>query len=217
MDKTTAVNGRSFLRYQLEADLLCLGERIRGSVFRPCLDVFTYTGLVGALKARFPHPYRRIHAVGRFVDKRRQMLVFSPRDRAREVSAVPLEIEYLSDVRAELHVEHNDFTATWPDQFILRLGAMKSKGFGECRVTKLGEVRPGDPKPGKLGMRVPHDAEVLEALGVAEVRAPRFGYLFRPDRGGTGHYERALFEDSRVVADPILLKEEEPWMTPSPA
>ncbi|MCX8052388.1 MAG: hypothetical protein N3B12_01140 [Armatimonadetes bacterium] len=207
MDKTTTLNGKSFLHYQLKADLLCLGERIRGGIFRPCLEVFTYTGLAGALKSRFPHPYRSIHAVGRFRHKSRHILVFSPRDRGREVSAVPLEIEYLADVEADLYVQLNDFTATWPDHFTLRLGAMKSKGFGECRVDKIGEVKPGEPKYGKLAVRLPDDPVVLEALGVMEVKAPVYGYLFRPDRGGTGHYELGLFENSIVKADPILLKE----------
>lgn len=209
MDKTTTLNGKAFLHYKLESDLLCLGERIRGSIFRPCLDVFTYTGLVGALKARFPHPYRPIHAVGRFINKKRQMLTFSPRDRACETSVVPLQIEYLSDVEAELYVELNDFTSTWPEQFILRLGAMKSKGFGECRITKIGEVKPAEPTCGRLAVRLPDDQKVLEAVGVSKVKAPRYGYLFEPDRGGTGHYVRALFEDSYVKACPILLKGDE--------
>lgn len=207
MDKTTSQNGRSFLRYKLEANLLCMGERIRGSIFRPCLDVFTYTALVGALKARFPHPTRRIHAVGRFINKRRDMLVFSPRDRGRGVSVVPLEIEYLTDVEADLFVEHNDFTATWPEAFILRLGAMKSKGFGECRISKTGEYKPEEPQEGKLAIRIPDDEKVKQALGLAGVRSPVYGYLFHPDRGGTGHYERGLFEESDVLADPFLLQE----------
>lgn len=209
MDRTITQNGRAFLHYRLESDALCLGERIRGSVFRPCLSVFTYTGLVGALKARFPHPTRTPHAIGRFLDRERHLLIFSPRDRGCEISVVPLEIEYLSDVRADLYVERNDFTIAWPERFILRLGAMKSKGFGECRVTKMGEWKPAAPQKGKLAMRVPEDTHVLDALGIAGVEAPVYGYLFRPDRGGTGHYERALFEGSTVEADPILLTEDE--------
>jgi len=209
MDKTILTNGKLYLQYIMESDLLCLGERIRGSVFRPCLDVFTYTGLVGALKARFPCPYRSIQAAGRFLHARRELLVFSPRDRGRETSVVPLEIECLVDVQAHLYVGLNDFTATWPQQFQFRLGAMKSKGFGECRVTKLGVVKAGEPRPGRLAMRIPDEPNVLEALGIAKVEAPVLGYLFQPDRGGTGHYVRALFEGSLVVADPILLKEDQ--------
>lgn len=209
MDRTITQNGRTFLHYRLESDALCLGERIRGSVFRPCLQVFTYTGLVGALKARFPHPTRKLHAIGRFLNKEKNLLIFSPRDRGRETSAIPLEIEYLSNVQADLFVEKNDFTVTWPERFILRLGAMKSKGFGDCRITKIAERRPAAPQSGKLAMRVPQDSDVLSALGVARVNAPVYGYLFHPVHGGIGHYERALFEGSEVEADPILLVREE--------
>lgn len=207
MDRFISTNGKLYAHYTVQAEALCLGERIRGGVLRPCIDVFTYTGLVGALKARFPHPYRSIHAVGRFRNAHREILIFSPRERGREASVVPLEIECLTGVQADLYVQLNDFTVTWPSSFVFRLGAMKSKGFGQCRARKVGEVKAGEPQIGKLIMRVPDNQDVLDALGIEEVVAPVFGYLFQPERGGTGHYVRALFEGSTVKADPILLAE----------
>jgi hypothetical protein len=215
MDKTSTER-QEFLRYRLQADTLCLGERIRGSLFRPCLDVLTYTALVGALKARFPQPFRTIHAVGSFTRdpgdptvNQGEILSFSPRDRGCEVSVVPLEIEYIANVRAEVFVLHNDFTTTWPHQFTMRLGAMKSKGFGHCRMALDGTVPRSNPRPGILVSRLPEDQSVLDVFSVRKVLSPVCGYLFRPESGGTGHYARSLFEGTSLVADPIILQSQE--------
>lgn len=212
MDKTSIENP-GFLHYRLEADALCLGERIRLGLFRPCLDVFTYTGLVGALKARFPHPYRRLHAVGRFLRDEpgvnvREIMTFSPRDRQREVSVIPLEIEYLANVRAEVFILKNDFTVNFPTRFTMRLGAMKSKGFGQCQMSRIDHVPFSTPQDGLLAVRIPDDPQAHNEIGVRKVQSPIYGYLFQPETGGTGHYVRALFEGSHVVADPILLQQE---------
>ena len=213
MDKTSIENP-GFLHYRLEADTLCLGERIRGGLFRPCLKVFTYTALVGALKARFPHPFRKIHAIGRFLRdgpnaNLLESITFSPRDRSREVSIVPLIIEYLANVKVEVFILKNDFTISFPEHFTLHLGAMKSKGFGQCRMSRIGELPRSNPKPGVLAARIPDSQQVLEAFGVLKVISPVYGYLFQPGTGGTGHYVRSLFEGTRTVADPVLLKSQE--------
>jgi hypothetical protein len=212
MDKTSS-QSKEFLHYRLEADTLCLGERIRGSLFRPCINVFTYTALVGSLKARFPYPYRSIHAVGRFLNhdpsvNLREIMTFSPRDRGREVSVVPLEIEYLANVCAEVFVFKNDFTVKWPDEFTIHLGAMKSKGFGCCHL-KLIDAVPctSAPRPGILDVRLPEDDDAIkEVYSIRKVASPVYGYLFRPDTGGTGHYVRSLFEGTKLVADPVLFQ-----------
>lgn len=213
MDKTSIENP-GFLHYWLEADTLCLGERIRAGTFRPCINVFTYTALVGAFKTRFPHPYRKIHAVGRFIHNKdntnlREIMTFSPRDRGREVSVVPLEIEYIVNVQAEVFVFKNDFTITWPDEFTMYLGAMKSKGFGHCRMKKIGTVPRRNPTPGILAVRMPEDPALYEAFNIRKVVSPVYGYLFKPDTGGTGHYIRSLFEATRLVADPVILQPKE--------
>lgn len=213
MDKT-AIENPGFLHYKLEADTLCLGERIRGAIFRPCLKVLTYTSLVGALKARFPQPYRKLHAVGRFISNGpntnlREIMTFSPRDRGCELSVVPLAIEYLANVHAEVFILKNDFTIRFPSSFTLHLGAMKSKGFGQCTMKRIGEREFSRPRQGLLAVRLPDDANIHSEIQIRRVISPIFGYLFQPASGGTGSYIRSIFEGTRVVADPVLLQSEE--------
>lgn len=217
MDKT-AEKGRCYARYRLECDLLCLGEPTRGGVFHPCAKVFSYTALIGALKARFPHPTRRIHAAAKFTDKdpdanRPSILTFAPRERAVDISAVPLQIEHLVNVTAEMFVLENDFTVQWPESFQFALGALKSKGFGQMRAEKIDEVKGGNPQQGELAVRLPIDKTVLEAFDLRNQIRPRYGYLYRPDtgypreQGGTGRYHKSLFEGSFVAAHPVVLRE----------
>jgi hypothetical protein len=202
-----------FIKYRLEADTLCFGERIRGALFRPCSKVFRYTSLVGALKSWFGGD-GPIHAVARFVQElpdvnKTETLSFAPQDRGRAISTVPLEIEYLSDVRAEVFVLKNDFTTTWPKEFTLSMGAMKSKGFGRCRFAYLEEIGYSQPQKGTLGVRIPEDDDVKMAFGVRNVLVPVYGYLFRPTSPTSGVYVRSLFEGTELVGfEPILQSKE---------
>jgi len=214
MDRTSTIEPGFYL-YELTAETLCLGERIRAGVFRPCLRVFTSTALAGALKARFPHPNRSIHCVARFrggIDRDGfnvpNLLTFSPRDRAIDSSTIPLEIEFLSNVRAEACLAKNDLTRTWPAEFDLYLGAMKSKGFGHCRLRRIDEIPLPSPQRGRLICRIPDTDDLKNIFGIRNVIAPVYGYLFQPERGGTGHYARALFEDTLLEAYPFLLRKE---------
>src|SRR5581483_4006072 len=174
MDKYQQENGIRYARYSLEVDLLCLGERMRASTFRPCLKVFTTTSLVGALNARFPAHYRPFVASARFISFRAESLVYSPRDRVHNVSKVPLQIEYLADVKAEMHLQLNDFTCKeMPEEFELQLGGMKSSGFGRCRVTlEETSIDPGNPEVGDLAVRCLHDQKALEQWGFRNVIHP---------------------------------------------
>ena len=73
---------KTFLRYHLRAETLCLGERIRGGVFRPCSPVFRYTTLTGSLTSAFSAS-SPVHAVARFLpgnsdSNRLETLTFAP-------------------------------------------------------------------------------------------------------------------------------------------
>jgi len=211
MDKTSS-KAREFLHYELKSDMLSLGERERGTIFRPCIDVFTYTALAGALKARFPHPDRKIHAVGHFRHFKKSILTLAPRDRGREVSSIPIQAEYLYDVEADVYVFQNDFTVKWPDEFTIHIGALKSKGLGHCNLRKIGTVPANvESSYGVLNVRIPFNPEfkdeICDIFGIEEDSiSPVYGYLFKPERGGTGHYVLSLFEGSKMKANQIIIK-----------
>lgn len=209
MDRTTETEGRCFLRYRLTADLLCVGERMRASTYRRCLEVIPSTTLEGAFKVAFPHPDRVVYAAAKFRRPPvKEVLTYSPRDRGTNVSKLPLQVEYLTGVEADLYVIKNDWTRKFPSRFTLQVGAMRPQGFGRCDVEFVEQLAPANPKRGVLALRIPDTDAAKNAFGVRTVLDLRAGYLFVPDHGHNGHYERALFEGSRVVADPVVLEAE---------
>lgn len=199
---------QSFLAYELRSQMLCLGERAKGGLFRPCAGVFGYCAVTGTLSAYFPQ-MGPLRAMARFVDghsgNKRRILSFSPRDRARGLSIVPLEIEYLADVRAEVFVLLNEETAKFPQAFEISMGGMKSKGFGKCELERKKDVVVcKNPQLGTLRARIPEESNVMQAFGVRNVLRPIYGYLYRPTSSAGGIYQRSLFEGTRLVAYDIL-------------
>jgi len=195
------------------AETLCLGERLRGGLFRPCARVFRYSTLVGALKAHFELS-SPIQATARFLPggpdtNRMEILSFGPLDRGRGLSEVPLEIEYLSNVNAEVFILKTGETVHWPRRFSLSMGAMKSKGFGRCQLNFKDEVSCQTPAIGELCVRLPDVESIREVFGIRNVLAPVYGYLFRPTSPTSGVYVKSLFEGSRVVGYDILLTRRE--------
>jgi len=197
-----------FLCYEMRATTLCMGERLRAGVFRPCCKVFRYTTLVGALAERFGNR-EQIHAAGRLLRTRDELLTFAPRERVRNISVVPLQIEYLAEVTGRIYVALNEFTDSWPAEFFLNIGAMKSKGFGASHLYDKQVVGFGksELRRGRLIVRIPDQERTTEALGVRSVLSPHYGYLFIPTSETSGVYVKSLFEGSEVVAAPFLLEE----------
>lgn len=199
-----------FLIYELTANAIHLGERAKGNLFKPCLRTIPYSAITGALVRRFAQAEEDgIKAVG-FLEKsvernRVELLMYSPRDRVVEISKIPLQVEFLSNVLATVLVIATEATLRFPEYFRIDLGGMRSHGFGSADL-RLREKRPaGVPRPGLLRVRLPE--EERDAFGIVKVQTPLLGYLFKPTRGtNTGVYVRALFEGSRVVGPEILLQ-----------
>jgi hypothetical protein len=170
---------RTFLRYHLRAETLCLGERIRGGVFRPCSLVFPYTSVSGALTSALG-AVSPVHAVARFrrgdgESNRLETLTFAPHDRTRFISVISLQIEYLANVEAELFLAKTDHSARYPRKLGFSMGAMKSKGFGRCEIEFEEEVTCGNPARGRLCIRLPDAQNVKTLFGVRNVVMARYG------------------------------------------
>lgn len=209
MDKTIENEGYRWLQYEMQADLLCIGESMRGSVYRPCLEVVPCTTLAGAFKARFPHQNRRVYAACHLLHYQKNTLTYAPRERHAGYSKIPLQIEHLVNVTARVFIQKNDWTKDFPESFELHMGALKQQGFGLCRFQLERDLLAENPTEGTLAVRLLDNDTTRNAYQIRNPKCPRYGYLFVPDHGMRGHYERALFEGSVVVADPVVLKPDE--------
>jgi len=114
---------------------------------------------------------------------------------------------------SQFYIPINAYTEHLPDLVKgLRLGAFRSRGVGECTLTKNRggaalEFEEDATEQGRLAVRLPDDPAVLRLFGIQEVRMPVYGYLFRPDEQHvSGQYVRALFEGSIVRGPKVLLQ-----------
>lgn len=192
-----------FYEYRLTSPALCLGERLKAGLFRPCdTRTIRYSAITGALRQHLPGD---IHAAGYILhDPLPQVRhwIYGPRDRGAGVSKLPITIQYLANVEGRVYVVA--YEGQPPRQLELSLGALKSHGLGRCQLELLGEVDPPTVQ-GRLLTRLPEDVAPL--FGVSAIQ-PRYGYLFRPTSPTDGVYIRSLFEDSLVEGPACLVKEE---------
>lgn len=197
-----------FIEFDLYSDALCMGERTKGGLFRPCARTIRYSQISGALRKKFGAD--EIHAAGYLVEgngyNKIDYLIYAPKDKTRAISKIPLKVEFLVNVHGKVYVLENDFTVNLPRKFDIFMGALISKGFGLCTLTNRRLVEDKPVKLGALRTRIPLNR--LDIFGIEErnVRKPVYGYLFEPTSLTTGVYVKSLFEDSEVVAPEFLIE-----------
>ncbi|MBC7265284.1 MAG: hypothetical protein H5T64_13155 [Chloroflexi bacterium] len=195
-----------FLEYELTADTLCLGERVKAGLFRPCdTRTIRYSAITGALRSYLGRD--DLHAAGYFVQDGEHNQVdyftYSPRDRVLGSSKIPLTVQFLRNVLGKIYIpDHADL----PEEFDLSLGALKSRGFGQCHLRYLTSLDSEEHRAfGRLNTRIPLDR--VDVFAIKEVKVPVYGYLFRPTSRTDGVYVLSLFEGSVVVGPRFLLEE----------
>lgn len=198
----------SFWQYDLInlGEPLCLGERVNKGTYRGTLDTcIPYSQISGALAAKFNQPY---HAVGILHRSEMERFSFALQDVARGVAKLTLDVAAISKVKASVYVWSDPSAQDeLPVQFVVRLGALRSKGFGLCRLSNKRAVAESDQVNvmGELRTRIPE-----KELGhfAIEPQAPLYGYLFEPNANRlSGRYVRALVEASIVRGPKFLVRE----------
>ncbi len=204
--------------FEIKADRLLIGERIKMGLFRPCVRTIPCSTISGSL--REASGLSKIYATGFLVnDPSRpganhvERTIIAPRDSANDAVRAPVTVEFLSDVVAWVLVlrtgemaTHDRLTDALPKgRFVM--GGMRSKGFGDCTISLVREINAEDVeiREGCLRTRVYEDW--CGRFDIRPIRE-RYGYLHRPDPvdpyGRNGAYHRALFERSLVAAPRLL-------------
>lgn len=215
-----------YYEYKLEANLLCIRERMKKGNYCPCVKTIPFSTITGALKEAYFKRDDPVYAAGYLTKVHRQdintledvqniepqILVLSPQDKITgepRKGIAPIRIEYLEDVEARVFIVANDTVRkTFDDHeepLIINVGAFLSKGMGRCILTDKKTHAEIKNKKGRLLTRIPID--YLDKFKIntednkgAEYKS-KFCYLYEPDQDNQfkpNHYLLSLLEGSEV-------------------
>lgn len=207
------LNNTTFLHLELTTSAIAIGERVKGGTFRPCIETIPTSTLKGAFRSHFG--LTDALAIGFFREEtyEKDIFTYAPFDVFLETAKLPIALEYLKPahnkeaVEADIFIVKNDATEQ-PIRILpteISLGALKSKGFGRCKLNHVGEVKP-KLSVGYLKGRLLE--EELSCFGITKIIKRCQGYLFYPTSEVNGVYKKALFERSIIEGPDILIQEE---------
>ena len=196
------------LKLRLDIDSIIIGERVKGGIYRPCLETIPSTTVRGAFKYTLG---TNVIGVGFFISGTYEIRDFdySVKDKYLETSKIPFTTSCLypkggEKIKAEIYIANKGgINKDIFQNLTLRIGALKNKGFGKARVTAIEEIE-SEVKQGLLNIRIlEEDAVIVDVTPIS----PIYGYLFYSEDSISGCYKLALFEGSLVKAPEVFLKE----------
>lgn len=196
------------LKLNLEIDSIIIGERVKGGIYRPCLETIPSSTVKGAFKHSMGLD---VKGVGFFEQGTYEVreFTYSVKDKFLEVAKMPFTSSYLhptkhTKIKGEIYiVKDNAIDINIFQNLTLTLGALKSKGFGRSTVVNIEEIE-SEIKQGFLKVKVFEDEASIFGINVL---SPVYGYLFYSENSISGMYKKALFEGSLVKAPEVFLKE----------
>lgn len=198
--------------------LLSIGERIKKGTVRPFISTTSFhniipipfSTIVGALKTCIDAD--EIYAAGFFFNHvEKEEIEHSASNWALGTGKLPLSTEVLVNPRGKVFIlakDHSlDIRKNLPENSLdITLGAMKSKGFGRCKLERSHNLLINPKKiSGILKTRIPIDYK--GKFGINEIKKPVYGYLYRPISLDKAECVKSLFEGSIVSGYHFLLKE----------
>lgn len=196
------------LKLELNIDSIIIGERVKGGIYRPCLETIPSSTVRGAFKY---HLGMDLKGVGFFIPSTYEVrdFTYSVKDKFLEVAKMPIISSCLypkggEKIRAVIYIIYDgSFDKNIFQNLKLAIGALKSKGFGKAEVVNVEEID-SKIRQGLLNVRILESE--ASSFGIT-VLSPVYGYLFYVENSVSGIYKRALFEGSLVRAPEIFLKE----------
>lgn len=196
------------LKLLLDINSIIIGERVKGGIYRPCLETIPSSTVEGAFKY---HLGLDLKGVGFFVDGTYEIrdFTYSVKDKLLGSAKMPFTASCLypagrEKIKAVIYlVKDNSINIDIFKNLILTIGALKSKGFGKAKVVNV-EEKEVEIKQGILNVRILESE--ASSFGITVI-SPFYGYLFYPQNLISGVYKRALFEGSLVKAPEVFLKE----------
>jgi len=207
-----------FLKLRLATQSVAIGERVKKGTFRPCVETLPTSTLMGCFREHFG--LIDVVAIGFFDRKtyQKKLFTYAPFDAAISTAKLPIILEYLApkeghrEVTGEVYIadtkETHHIFADEQTQ-IVTLGALRSKGFGKCRLDFEAAVQPVRKVGYIRGNLRENDAPAFGIDLKRDLICPHYGYLFRPDADRIGgKYELALLIGTILEGPDFMIGEE---------
>jgi len=196
------------LKLNLDIDSIIIGERVKGGIYRPCLETIPSSTVQGVFKY---HLGLDLKGVGFFNIGTYEIrdITYSVKDKLLEIAKMPIISSCLypsgnGKIKAVIYlIKNGSIDKSFFQNLTLTIGALKSKGFGKAKVINIEEIE-AEIKQGLLNVRVFEDEASIFGI---KTLSPLYGYLFYVENPICGVYKRALFEGSLVRAPEVFLKE----------
>lgn len=208
-----------FIHLRLTIQAVVVGERIKKGTFRPCVETLPTSTLIGCFQEHFG--LKETVAIGFLqpTSYRKEIFTYAPFDACLRTAKLPLTVEHLLPAIGRSQIEGIAYVAATPEaktiftpdksSWSVTLGALRSKGFGQCSLEYIEEVTPTRRVGFLRGHLRESDAPAFGIDLARDLIRPRYGYLFRPDPTHiSGQYERALLIDT-ILSGPDFLTGEE--------
>jgi hypothetical protein len=209
----------TFIRLHLTTHAVLVGERVKKGTFRPCVENLPSSTLMGCFREHFG--LEETVAIGFFQREgyRKEIFTYAPFDARLRTSKLPLTLEYLvpavgrREIQGEVYVantlEAKTIFTPVGGPWTVTLGAMRSKGFGQCLLEYIEEVTPLRRTGYLRGHLRETDAPAFGIDIPQDLIRPHYGFLFRPDSYSIGgRYERALFAETILTGPNFLIGED---------
>lgn len=209
----------TFIHLRLTTQAVVVGERVKKGTFRPCVETLPTSTLMGCFHEHFG--LKETVAIGFLqpTSYRKDSFTYAPFDACLRTAKLPLTVEHLLPAIGRSQIEGVVYVAATPEAkavftldkglWSVTLGALRSKGFGQCSLEYIEEVTPTRRVGYLRGHLRETDAPVFGIDLARDLIRPRYGYLFRPDPNHiSGQYERALFTDTILSGPDFLIGEE---------
>lgn len=209
----------AFIHLRLATHAVAIGERAKKGTFRPCVETLPTSTLIGCFREHFG--FKQTVAIGFFelASYRKAVFTYAPFDACLRTAKLPLSAEQLIPAIGQTQIEAHVYVAATPEAkavfstgqgpWSVTLGALRSKGFGQCSLEYVEQTTPLRRVGYLRGRLRETDASGFGIDLTQDLVRPCYGYLFRPDQNRVGgQYERALFTDTILNGPDFLIGEE---------
>lgn len=193
----------NFYRYKLKSSALHIGDRYKGSIFKPTVDYLRSTTITFAIRKYFND--KNLYAYGKKINGIKKIITRNPLDRCTKSGKTsgargPIQIEIIENAETDVIINKN-----LGDRFEIKLGGFLNLGLGESSLELVEEIKELNLIKVELESAIP--VNWIENFNIKNILSCILGYLHIPDENNplsAGFYIKSCLPGSIVIGPNFL-------------